>query len=469
MLSLPLRRPRRVLAAALALAAVAAVFGAPAPGLLGRGSNDFAAAGSESVRAERAVEDASGLSATPQVLVLVRRPSPAKLRAAAAAIRAEPAFPRLAPPLRSRDGGEALVAAYAGADLSADAWRDAAARVERRLAGRPDVVVGGTALATRRVNERVQDDLTRAETIAFPILFVLALFVFRGVVAALLPILCGALAIVGALLMLRLLDLLTPVSSYALNIVTGAGLGLGIDYSLLLVSRYREELERLGPGADAVRETLRTAGRTVAYSAVTVAAAIATLAVFPLGFLRSMGIAGALVAPLAGAISLTVLPALFVLLGPRVDALFVRRARVPERGGWYRLAHGIMRRPLPVALASAALLVALGIPFASIRFTGVDATVLPAGAPSRVVEEASRRDFPAGATAAAFAVVRGDPDAYAARARALPETGAVLPPRRLGPDTWEVPVSSGRGFLDEPPRSSTRSTRSAHGCRSRSG
>src|SRR5581483_9586948 len=164
-----------------------------------------------------------------------------------------------------------------------DAWRDAAVRLERSLAGRPDVVVGGTALATRRVNERVQDDLTRAETIAFPILFALALFVFRGVVAALLPILCGALAIVGALAMLRLLDLLTPVSSYALNIVTGAGLGLGIDYSLLLVSRYREELERLGPGLDAVRETLRTAARTVAYSAVTVAAAIATLAVCRLG------------------------------------------------------------------------------------------------------------------------------------------------------------------------------------------
>ena len=166
--------------------------------------------------------------------------------------------------------------------------------------------------------------------------------------------------------MLRVLDLVTPVSTYALNIVTGIGLGLGIDYSLLLVSRYREELVRLGPGPDAVRRTIATAGRTVAFSSVTVAAAIATLALFPLGFLRSMGIAGGLVAPLAGLIALTVLPALFVLLGERVNALSPRRWRRAaeraargERGGWYRLAHALMRRPVPVAIGATALLVVL--------------------------------------------------------------------------------------------------------------
>jgi RND superfamily putative drug exporter len=438
-----------VLAAAALFAVVAAVFGLQAPGLLGRGSNDFDAAGSESSRAERAVERASGLSASAQVLVLVREPTAAKLRAATAAIEAEPAFPLVQPPLRSRDGSEALLAAYADAHLPAETWRNAATRVERRLAQRPDLVVGGPALATRQVNSRVQHDLTRAEAIAFPILFVLALFVFRGVVAALLPLLCGALTILGALLLLRILDAITPVSSYALNIVTGAGLGLGIDYSLLLVSRYREELRRLGPGPEAVRETLRTAGRTVAFSAVTVAAAIATLAVFPLGFLRSMGIAGGFVAPLAGLDSLTVLPALFRLLGERVTALAVRHARVSGEGGWYRLAHGIMRRPLPVALASAAVLVVLGIPFAGIRFTGVDATVLPPGAASRVVDEAVRNDFPPRALSTAFAVGHGDSAAYAARVRALPEAAAVFPPRRLGPGTWELRVSSGRGFLDD--------------------
>ncbi|HET8605514.1 MAG TPA: MMPL family transporter, partial [Gaiellaceae bacterium] len=352
--ALPLRAPRRVLAAAAAFAVVAAAFGLQAPRLLGRGSNDFVAHGSESLRAERAVEAASGLSAAPQVLVLVRRPTAQRLARAAAAIRSEPAFPVVAPPLRSRDGGEALLAGYARAGVSQTVWRDAAERLQRRLAPIGGVALGGTALATVQVNHQIQHDLTHAEELAFPILFVLALWVFRSLVAALLPLACGALTILGSLLVLRLLDLATPVSSYALNIVTGAGLGLGIDYSLLLVSRYREELERVGPGPEAVRRTLATAGRTVAFSSVTVAAAIATLAVFPLGFLRSMGIAGGIVAPLAGLIALSVLPALFVLLGGRVDALSLRRRRPADaRGGWYRLAHALMRRPAPVAVAAA--------------------------------------------------------------------------------------------------------------------
>src|SRR3954470_2945455 len=134
-----------------------------------------------------------------------------------------------------------------------------------------------------------------------------------------------------------------PISVFALNLVTGAAIGLAIDYSLLLVSRYREELVRHGPGSDALRATLTTAGRTVAFSAVTVAAAFASLLVFPLAFLRSMAIGGIIVAPLAGAVSLLLLPALFVLLGERINALAparwqraaARAARPEEHGGWY--------------------------------------------------------------------------------------------------------------------------------------
>src|SRR4051794_34786503 len=377
---LVVRAPRRVLACALAFAVVAAAFGLEAPRLLGRGSNDFIATSSESAAVDRRIERATGLSSSPQVLVLVRRPTPARLGRVAAAIRSEPALRVVARPVRSTTGDEALVAAYGRAELTGRAWRAAAARVEHRLP--PWAAVGGSALATRQVNDQIQHDLTHAETLAFPLLFLLALWVFRSVVAALLPLVCGALTILGALLMLRLLDLVTPVSTFALNIVTGAGLGLGIDYSLLLVSRFREELARVGPGGEAVRRTIATAGRTVAFSAVTVAAAIATLAVFPLGFLRSMGIAGGLVAPLAGLISLTVLPALFLLLGERVNALAPARWRRAteatargERGAWYRLAHAIMRRPLPIALAAATLLIVLGLPFVKIHFTGVDASV----------------------------------------------------------------------------------------------
>ncbi len=451
------RRPRRVLLGAVCFVALAAVFGSQTPHLLGRASNEFVAAGSESLRAENTIERATGFSALPQVLVLVRRPTPARLRAAARAIRAERGFPRIAPPVFARDRSSAVVAGYARATTSQRLWRQAAKRVQARLAPLSDVAVGGTALATAQVNEQVQHDLTRAEELAFPLLFVLALWVFRSLVAAFLPLVCGALTILGALLLLRVLDLAMPVSTYALNIVTGAGLGLGIDYSLLLVSRFREELARGRPPAEAVRTMLATAGRTVAFSSVTVGAAIATLAVFPLGFLRSMGIAGGLVGPLAGAIALTALPALLVLLGPRVNALSPRRwrraaerAAAGERGGWYRLAHALMRRPLPVALASAALLVALGIPFLSIRFTGVDASVLPANTSSRVVDSALKSDFANSFASPTYAVVRGTRavvERWAAEVRALPETRRVSAPNRLGPATWEVSATTGAPFL----------------------
>jgi RND superfamily putative drug exporter len=373
------------------------------------------------------------------------------------------------PPLRSRDGREVLLAAYARAGVSQRVWRDAAKRVDSRLAPIAGVAMGGTALATVQVNHQVQHDLTFAEEIAFPLLFLLSLWVFRSVVAALLPLVCGALSILGELLVLRLVNLAMPVSTYALNIVTGIGLGLGIDYSLLLVSRYREELARGGPGPEAVRRTLLTAGRTVAFSSVTVAAAVATLATFPLGFVRSIGIAGGLVAPLAGLISLTVLPALFVLLGERVNALSPERWRLSaertarsERGAWYRLAHALMRRPLPVAIGATALLVVLSLPFLSIRFTGVDASVLPPKLSSRVVDTALRRDFPATVTLPVYAVVRGTAGqarAYAAAIRAP----LVLPPRQLGPGVWEVRASSGQPFLDAAPQRLVRQMRALPG------
>jgi uncharacterized membrane protein YdfJ with MMPL/SSD domain len=452
------RAPWRVLAAATAFALLAAALGLPTPHLLGRGSNEFVASGSESLRAEASVERASGLSASPQVLVLVRDPTGPRLQRVRSAIRLEPAFPVVAPAVMSPDGREAIVPAYARAAMPQRVWRQASERVETRLRTMQGVAVGGVSLATVQVNRQVQHDLTRAEELAFPFLFFLTLWVFRSVVAALLPLVCGALTILGALLLLRLLNVAMPVSAYALNIVTGAGLGLGIDYSLLLVSRFREELARRGPGAEAVRETLATAGRTVAFSSLTVGAAIATLAVFPLGFLRSMGIAGGLVGPLAGLIALTVLPALFFLLGERVNALSPRRwRRAAERaargeaGTWYRFAQALMRRPVPVAVAATVVLLVLGLPFLSIRFTGVDASVLPAGVSSREVDTALRRDFPASAISPLYAVVNGPATrarAYATAVRALPDAAVVLPPRRLGGATWEVRATSGRPFLD---------------------
>ncbi len=462
---LAVRAPRRALAAAGVFAVVAVGFGFATPGRLGRGSNDFVTHGSESLRAERAIEAASGLSATPQALVLVHRPTAQRLARVAAVIRSESAFPVTAPPLRSKDGKEALVAAYARAGLSQHEWRDAAERVNGRLAAVGGVAMGGTALATVQVNHQIQHDLTFAEELAFPVLLLITLWVFRSLVAALLPIICGALTIAGGLLVLRLVDLVMPVSTYALNIVTGTALGLGIDYSLLLVSRYREELARHGPGLEAVRRTTATAGRTVAFSSVTIAAAIATLAIFPLGFLRSIGIAGALVAPLAGLIALTVLPAIFVLLGERVNALSPHRWRRAaertargEHGAWYRFARALMRRPVPIALAASTLLLVCSIPFFSIRFTGATASVLPPNVSSRVVDTAIQRDFTASALTPIYAVIKGteaDARAYAARIRAP----LVAPPLELRPNLWEVRASSGASFLDEASQSLVRRMR----------
>ncbi len=451
------RAPRRVLAGAALFAVVAAALGLQAPKLLGRASSDFAAAGSESVRAASAIEQASGLSATPQLLVLVREPTPQRLARVTRLVRSESTFPLLAPTATSRDGHEALVAAYARGGISQSLWRDAATRLADRLSAVRGTAVGGAALATVQVNRQVRHDLTRAEELAFPVLFILALLVFRSVVAALLPLVTGALTILGSLLLLRGLDTLTPISTYALNIVTGAGLGLGIDYSLLLVSRYREELQRRGPGPEAVRATLLTAGRTVAYSSVTVGAAIATLSVFPLGFLRSMGIAGALVGPLAGLIALTVLPALFFLLGDRVNALAPGRWReAGERtargshGAWYRLATALMRRPVPVAVFATLLLAVLSVPALSLRFTGISASTLPPNVSSHVVDTALHADFPAALASPAYAAFHGSSaraQRYAAAVRALPDAAVVPPPRQLAGGLWEIEGSTGAAFL----------------------
>ena len=174
----------------------------------------------------------------------------------------------------------------------------------------------------------MQEDLARAEMLAFPLLFLLSLVVFRSVVAALLPVIVGATTILTTFVWMRMVNTVEPMSVFAINLITGAGLGLAIDYSLFVVSRFREELATGAERGEALRATMRTAGRTVLFSAVTVAAAMASLIVFDLRFLYSMGVGGVLVALTAALVSLTVLPALLAALGPRVNALSLKRWQV---------------------------------------------------------------------------------------------------------------------------------------------
>jgi RND superfamily putative drug exporter len=415
------RRPRWILAAAALLAAAAAAFGASTPSRLSASDNDYQDKGSESYRTFKLLSDRTGVLPGPSIVVVTRR---ADAGAAEALLRRDPAIAVVR--REARRTGSVVIAAYLrnGSDTGR-----AARRIEQTAPG----LVGGPAVASEQVRRQSERDLFRAELIAFPLLLVLGIWIFRGLVAALMPVAAGVLSIVTTLAMLRLANSAVTISVFALNLVTGAGLGLAIDYSLLLLTRYREELGRSEP-REALRTTVETAGRTVAFSAVTVAAAFASLFVFPLAFLRSMAIGGVAVALFAGLVALLVIPALFALLGRRVDALAIRRGTEPGSGGWYRFAHGVMRRPLPIALATAAVLVALGLPFLGVRFVGVDASVLPASASARQVQDAIHAQAPEHVVAHSRAAFE--------QVRRLPGVAAVTTPRPLGGGLWTADVTS---------------------------
>ncbi len=326
------------------------------------------------------------------------------------------------PALVSQDRRQTLVLLQlAGADEEA---RD---DTYERIA---DDLVAGGAVQTHRggsvptgleIGNQIGEDLVRAETLSTPVLLVLLVVVFGGLVAASLPLVIGAIAILGAFTALRAISYLTDVSVFSINIITMLGLGLAIDYALLVVSRFRDEMSALGGTKDvvptALGRTMATAGRSVLVSGVTVAVSLAALLFFPQPFLRSMGF-GAIAAVLIALVAaLTVLPALLAVLGPRVDALRVRRRRAPAAAtgapgaererGWARLAHAVMRRPVLVAVATTALLLVIASPATRISFGGTDHRVLPAGTESRVAAELIIDGFPQASTSDLDVVVRG--------------------------------------------------------------
>jgi uncharacterized membrane protein YdfJ with MMPL/SSD domain len=349
--------------------------------------------------------------------------------------------------------------------------QDAAKAIADEFDGKPGVSVGGISLAQEQVNKQVEKDLRMAEALAFPLLFLLSLVFFRSGVAALLPLMIGGLAIVGTFLLLRLANEVVDVSIFALNLTTGLGLGLAIDYSLFVVSRYREEIVKTGPGLDAMRRTMNTAGRTVLFSSLTVAAALASLMVFPQRFLYSMGLGGTLVALLAATIALTVLPAVLALLGHRVNAWAPkslqrraeRDATVTQSGFWYRLSHFIMRRPIGVATATAALLIVLGIPFYSLRFTSVDAQVLPESASARQVDNVMRAEFPPFRdTPNLLLVENATPQALAQIQREVSQVegvGQVQPPQQLGNGDVVIQAYSKQSYIDDTSREAVKTMR----------
>ena len=351
------------------------------------------------------------------------------------------------------------------------ALQEVGAEIAERLSEEPGVIVGGFAVAQEQVNKQVEEDLKKAEMLAFPLLFLLSLLFFRSLVAALLPMMIGGLAIVGTFLILRLASEFASVSIFALNLTTALGLGLAIDYSLFIVSRYREEIAHTGPGLEAMRRVLATSGRTVFFSSLTVAAAMASLLVFPQRFLYSMGLGGALVALFAALISLTLLPAVLTLLGNRVNAgapRFLQRraeadARPADQGFWYRLSRFVMRRPIPVATLSALFLIVLGLPFLGIKFNTVDPTVLPESASARQTYDTVSQEFPPYHDNPIWIDFEGGgPGAaarFAAQVRAVDGVAEVAPPRRLSSEVTAVQAVSENPFVSDQSQATVKAIR----------
>ncbi|MDQ1050291.1 MMPL family transporter [Streptomyces sp. V4I2] len=402
-------RPWLFLLAAVVLILDAVVLGADLTGRLSNGGTTDP--GSESTRVQRVLEEHYP-EMQPNVVLLVSVPSGAQVDDRKPAAQGVRLAERLAfetsvtgvlsywqtglEELRSRDGGQALIAARIdGGDDRARAELERLAPDYRGRQGDLTVRVSGALAVQNEIESTVAEDLTRSELIALPLTLIVLVWVFGGLVAALLPVLVGLATVLGTGALLRIVTGFTEVSVFAQNLTTALGLGLAIDYALLIVRRFREEL---GTGADpgtSVVRTLRTAGRTVLFSALTVAVALASMLLFPLYFLRSLAYAGISVVLVAALTALTVLPAVLVLLGHRVDALRVRRRRTAERpaASAGRLTKAVMRRAPQVTVVVTGLLLLLGLPFLGARFGTADDRQLPETSEARAVLEVLRDDF----------------------------------------------------------------------------
>ncbi len=439
-------RPRRTLLLVLAFVIVAGVIGGPVAGAL-KSSGGFAPPNSDSQVAKRMLESATGLEPTPGIVLLVNTPqgaAAARTRIAALDRRlaSVPGVARtVAPADVARGGRHVLIAGT----LSAGAADNSSAKAaEAAFAHDRGVTVGGPAVAGEQINSTVTRDLGFAELLAFPLLIGLSILFFRGR-AALMPLAVGIVTVLGTFLVLTGVNHVYNLSIFALNLVIGMGLGLAVDYTLFLVTRFRQELASGAEVGDAIGTTMARAGQTVAFSAVTVACALATLILFPQGFLKSMGIAGAIVAIVAAVAALTVSPALLAVWGRKLARA---DAGAPDNDRWYRFARRVMRRPGLVAAATAAVMLVAALPALSVIWSSADdSAVIPQGQSARTVADAIGRDFagagrsPVTVAIAAPAADRAAVTAYARRVASFSGVRGVAPPQLLGDDTWQVNAS----------------------------
>jgi putative drug exporter of the RND superfamily len=468
------RRPWPMLAAALLVVAVAAPLGLHVRDhLKPRG---FDVAGSDSAAARKLVMQATGTDPASSVLALVRLDTPigsaASRRTIAAVVqrlRGDAAVAAVLdwrsahnPAMVGRDRRSTYVIA-ALRPLSDQQQEEAGKRLLARFDGEPRVTLGGNPVANQELSETIESDLRRAELLAVPLIVLLSFFLFRGFVASLLAPIAGAITVLVSFSLLRELASVVSLSIYALNLVTGLSIGLSIDWSLLLLSRYREERARTPDLRLALRRALVPAGHTIFFSALTVAASMATLLVFPLRFLRSMGYGGIAASLVAMLVALVVLPTVLRLLGARIDALALPRWRDPKRHAvpsplWRNVGRLVTEHPAPIVTVVIVVMLVVATPVLRVHWTTADATSLPDSAQAFQADQAinrSREFIPNGGTPF-YLVLRAPATAsataadIAGRARRLDGVLAVRPPRFLGRDTWQIGLVAA-----EPPYSST--------------
>jgi RND superfamily putative drug exporter len=480
--------PKRVIVAAALVMVVCGIFGLPVTKALSVGG--FTDPASESVRAADILADKFNQSSM-QLLITVTAPggvhSPDATKAAAdimAVLKSSPdvmgvtslwtAPPAAAPALTSTDGRTGvIVAGLRGTD--ADYAKSARAIVDRFPREGGDVAVrAGGALTYSEAQEQTERDLVLMESIAIPVSFLALVWVFGGVFGAALPLTIGVFAILGSLAVLRFVTLFTDVSVFALNLTVAMGLALAVDYSLLIVSRYRDEIADGATPDQALVRSISTAGRTVVFSALTVALSMSAMVLFPNYFLRSFAYAGVAVVVLAAAAAIVIAPAAITVLGPRLDALDVRRLirralrrsaaptmRPVQCSFWYRTTHFVMRHAIAVSVTLIAVLMLLGAPFLGAKWGFVDDRVLPATASSRQVGDLLRDDFAVNPVSNVTVVIPEMPtdatrdlSSYAARLSRVADVAAVSSPSatfvngdRIGPPTAPSGLADGAAFL----------------------
>ncbi|RUP05625.1 MAG: MMPL family transporter [Mycobacterium sp.] len=480
--------PRRVIAAALLIVVGAAIFGVPViKHLSGGGGTD---PGSESSRAGALLSQKFGQGDTTLVIALTSPGGANGPQAKALGtdlvrrLKSSPdvrevqsgwtAPPEAAPAFFGKDGKTGLIVAAIGGG-EGKAQQNAMRLSDELVHDRDGVTVraGGDAAVAWQVNAQTQQDLFLMESVALPLSFLVLVWVFGGLVAAALPVAVGVFAILGSLASLRAIALFTDVSIFALNLSVAMGMALAVDYTLLILSRFRDELADGGTREAALRRTMATAGRTVLFSAMTVALSMSTMVLFPPYFLKSFAYAGTAVVAFAAAAAITVTPAAIVLLDRRLDSWDVRpmlrrifwgtagRSGSRQRRTWYDWSKMVMRHALPLGLAVIALLLLLGSPFHRARWGFADDRILPPSASARQVGDLLRSDFPDRGVPDVTVVLpdvanlsAAEMDSYAAELSRVPEVkwvswlgGTFVDGRRFGPPSAAYGLRDGSAFL----------------------